>query len=81
MLTLSKDKFNKEFSVITNKLANGYITLGIIAMPLIMIVYKIIEKTKYYESKKYVPLLILYFIFLTLANHISTVFKKYSKKV
>ena len=79
MLTLSKDKFNKEFSVVTNKLANGYITLGIIAMPLIMIVYKIIEKTKYYESKKYVPLLILYFIFLTLANHISTVFKKYSK--
>ncbi|MBR6641968.1 MAG: polysaccharide biosynthesis C-terminal domain-containing protein, partial [Clostridia bacterium] len=52
---------------------------GIIAMPLIMIVYKIIEKTKYYESKKYVPLLILYFIFLTLVNHISIVFKKYSK--
>ncbi len=79
LLSLDKEKFKEEFSNVTNKISEGFMALATIVMPAIMVFYEIIQSTEYYESKKYVALLIIYFVFLTLAGHISTVFKVYNR--
>lgn len=79
MFIIGKDEMNKDFSKILQQLTEKFLGLTIIALPLLIVFYKLIAKTEYYVSKDYVPILLLYSIVLIIINNISTVFKVYEK--
>lgn len=79
MLRLGKEGVEKDFSQILQQLTEKFLALAIISLPLIRIFYEFIKKTGYYESKIYIPLLLVYSIIIVIVNSISAVFKVYEK--
>lgn len=79
MLLTEKEKFNKKFSRISQEILEKFLSLATIALPFIMIAYEIIRNTQYYESKIYVPILIMYSLILAIATNLSITFKVYEK--
>ena len=75
MLRLGKEGVEKDFSQILQQLTEKFLALAIISLPLIRIFYEFIKKTGYYESKIYIPLLLVYSIIIVIVNSISAVFK------
>lgn len=79
MFIIGKEDMDKDFSKIFQNLIEKFLSLTIIAIPFLIVFYKIISKTEYYMSKEYVPLLLLYALAMIMINNISTVFKVHEK--
>lgn len=79
MLLTEKERFNKKFSKISQEILEKFLSLATMVLPFIMIAYEIIRNTQYYESKIYVPILIMYSLILAIATNLSTTFKVYEK--
>ncbi len=75
MLVSEKDKVGKQFEEIMQKIIEGVLILLVLCMPIIMIFYNIIEKTEYYQSKIYVPMLLIYSFLMLISTNLSTIFK------
>ena len=75
MLISEKDKVGKQFEEIMQKIIEGILVFLVLCMPIIMIFYNIIAKTEYYQSKIYVPILLIYSVIMLISTNLSTIFK------
>ncbi len=75
MLVSKREKVGKQFEKIMQELTEKVLVLLILCIPIIMIFYNIISKTEYYQSKIYVPMLLIYSFIMLISTNLSTIFK------
>lgn len=75
MLISKREKVGKQFEKIMQELTEKVLVLLILCIPIIMIFYNIISKTEYYQSKIYVPMLLIYSFIMLISTNLSTIFK------
>lgn len=72
-------KFAESFSNNMQFIFTKFLTLVTIAIPAIMIFYEIIQSTEYYESRVFVPIMLLYSVVMTMASNMGAVFHAINK--
>ena len=75
MLISEKEEASVQFKKIMQQLIEKVLVFLIMCIPIIMIFYNIISKTEYYQSKIYVPMLLIYSFAMLVSTNLSTVFK------
>lgn len=75
MLSLKLENVKQEFETVIKNISEKVLMLLIICIPAIMIVYNLIQNTEYYQSKIYVPILMLYTYIMFISTNLSNVFK------
>lgn len=75
MLISEKEEASIQFKKIMQQLIEKVLVFLIMCIPIIMIFYNIISKTEYYQSKIYVPMLLIYSFVMLVSTNLSTVFK------
>ena len=79
-ILISKEKdFDSKFSSNIQFTYTKFLSLITLAIPAIMIFYEIIQSTGYYESRIYVPFLLIYAVTMTMSTNIGAVFHAISK--
>ena len=79
-ILISKEKdFDSKFSGNIQFTFTKFLSLITLAIPMIMIFYEIIQSTGYYESRMFVPLLLIYSVIMTMSTNIGAIFHAVSK--
>lgn len=79
ILSIKNKKIDSRFAETIQELFELFLELLIIAMPAISIFYEIISNTNYNESIIFVPGLLLYAVFNTMASNVGSVFQAINK--
>lgn len=75
MLVLEKNEATLQLEKILQQLIEKALIFLTLCIPIIMIFYVVIAKTEYYQSKIYVPMLLIYSFIMLISTNLSIVFK------
>lgn len=79
-IIIGKDKdIDNQFSAILQVIFEKFLSLLLLAIPLITIFYYLIEDTEYYASRNYFALLIFYALLMSMSTNVGSVFQAISK--
>lgn len=79
ILSIKSKKANENFSMTLQNLFLIFQSMAIVAMPAVIIFYKLIANTEFYDSLIYVPGLLIYAVINTMASNIGSVFQAINK--
>ncbi|MHA6481484.1 lipopolysaccharide biosynthesis protein [Paenibacillus sp. strain BS8-2] len=73
------EKFARNFTIATDRLFRVFQSFIILILPLVYLLYLFFKGTEYYQSIKYIPLLLLFTTTMTMSTNIGAVFQAISK--
>ena len=79
ILSVKSKEIDGNFSKTLQKLFLIFLSIAILAVPAIIIFYKVISGTDYYDSLVYAPWLLIYAVASTMASNIGSVFQAIEK--
>lgn len=79
IITVKTKGFNSEFTKIIENVFKIFITLALLAVPIIKIFYYFIRDTEYYNSFSYAPWLIISAVLITMASNVGAIFQAINK--
>ena len=79
ILSVKSKEIDGNFSKTLQKLFLIFLSIAVLAVPAIIIFYKVISDTEYYDSLVYAPWLLIYAVASTMASNIGSVFQAIEK--